>query len=62
MTQTRYAHVNKLKKEKENREQEGKMGPMWTVGATGREVDVRKRCRRVNMVEILCTHVYKWKK
>jgi hypothetical protein len=23
--------------------------------------DIRKGCRRVNMVEILCTHVCKWK-
>jgi hypothetical protein len=24
--------------------------------------DIRKGCRRVNMVEIFCTHVQKWKK
>jgi hypothetical protein len=23
--------------------------------------DIRKMCRKVNKVEILCTHVYKWK-
>jgi hypothetical protein len=27
------------------------------VGTSGREEAVRKVCRRVNMVEILCTHV-----
>jgi hypothetical protein len=25
----------------------------------GRREDIRKRCRRVNMLEILITHVYK---
>jgi hypothetical protein len=43
-----------------NREQEGKTGPIWRVGTNGREEDLEKGCRRVNMVEILCTHVYKW--
>jgi hypothetical protein len=27
------------------------------VGITGRGEDIRKGCRRLNMVEILCTHV-----
>jgi hypothetical protein len=39
-----------------NREQEGKTGPVWGLVPVGRE-DIRKGCRRVNMVEILCTHV-----
>jgi hypothetical protein len=31
------------------------------VGTSGKGEDVVKGCRRVNMVQILCTHVYKWK-
>jgi hypothetical protein len=31
------------------------------AGTSGRRKDIRKGCRRVNMVEILCTHVCKWK-
>jgi hypothetical protein len=31
------------------------------VGSSGRREDVWKRCRRVNMLQILCIHVYKWK-
>jgi hypothetical protein len=27
------------------------------VGTSGRGKDIRKECRRVNMVEILCTHM-----
>jgi hypothetical protein len=34
-------------------EQEGKIGPIWE--------EVGKGCRRVNVVQILCTHVCKWK-
>jgi hypothetical protein len=30
-------------------------------GTNGRGEDIRKRCRKVNMVEILCTHICKWK-
>jgi hypothetical protein len=30
-------------------------------GTNGREEDVEKGCRRVNMVPILCTNVCKWK-
>jgi hypothetical protein len=40
-----------------NEEQEGKTGLVWGVGTNGREEDIRKGCRSVNMVEILCTHV-----
>jgi hypothetical protein len=31
------------------------------VGTSGRGEDIRKGFRRVNMVEILCPHVWKWK-
>jgi hypothetical protein len=41
-----------LKKNK-NGEQEGKTGPVWGIGTSGRGKDIRKGCRRVNMVEIL---------
>jgi hypothetical protein len=40
-----------------NREQEGKRGYLAPVGCGG---NIRKGCKRVNMVEI-CTHVRKWK-
>jgi hypothetical protein len=42
------------------REQEGKTGSVWGVGTREREEDVGKGYRRVNMVQILCTHVCKW--
>jgi hypothetical protein len=38
-------------------EQEGRTGPLWGVGTSGRREDVGKGCRRVNMMQILCTHV-----
>jgi hypothetical protein len=44
----------------EIREQEGRTGLAWgevSVGTSGKEEDVKKRCGRVNMVQILC----KWK-
>jgi hypothetical protein len=44
-----------------NREQEGKTSPVSWLGTTGREEDIRKEGRRVNMVEIFCTHVCKQK-
>jgi hypothetical protein len=31
------------------------------VGTSGRGEEVGKECRRVNIVQILCTHVCKWK-
>jgi hypothetical protein len=31
------------------------------VDTRGRGENIRKVCRRVNMVEILCTYAYKWK-
>jgi hypothetical protein len=41
-------------------EQEGKTGPVRGVGTYGG--DTRKESRRVNMMEILCIHVGKWKR
>jgi hypothetical protein len=41
--------------------EEGRTGPAWVVGIRRREEDVERGCRRVNMVQILCTHVCKWK-
>jgi hypothetical protein len=31
------------------------------IGGNGTVEDVGKGCRKVNMVQILCTHVYEWK-
>jgi hypothetical protein len=42
-------------------EQEGKTGPFWGISNSGKVEDLRKECRRENMVEILHTHVCKWK-
>jgi hypothetical protein len=36
-------------------------GPGWGVGISGRGEDVGKECRRVNIVQIFCTHIKKWK-
>jgi hypothetical protein len=44
-----------------NREQEGRTDPVLEVGTSGRGEDVGKGCRRVNTVQILHTHVSKWK-
>jgi hypothetical protein len=41
-------------------EQEDGTGSAWEVDTSGRE-DGGKGCRRMNMVQILCTHVCKWK-
>jgi hypothetical protein len=38
------------------REQEGKLGPVWGLAPVGGE-GYKKGCRKMNMVEILCTHV-----
>jgi hypothetical protein len=40
-----------------NGRQEGKTGPVWGVVTNGRGEDIRKEYKRVNMVEILRTHV-----
>jgi hypothetical protein len=43
-------------------EQEGGIGPVGGgIGTTGSGEDVGKGCRRVNMVQILCVHICKWK-
>jgi hypothetical protein len=39
---------------------EGRTGPVWGIGTSGRREEVRKGCGRMNMVQILCTHVCKW--
>jgi hypothetical protein len=44
-----------------NRDQEDKTGPVWGVGTSAKREDRRKGHRRLNMVEILYTHVQKWK-
>jgi hypothetical protein len=41
--------------------QEGRTGPVWGFGTSGRGEVAGKVRRRVNMVQILCTHVCKWK-
>jgi hypothetical protein len=42
-------------------EQEVREGSVWGVGTNGSGEDVGRGCRRVNMVQIFCTHVCKWK-
>jgi hypothetical protein len=42
-----------------NRKKESKIGPVWMVGSNGRGEDIRKRYTRVNIVEILYTHICK---
>jgi hypothetical protein len=44
-------------------EQEAKTGPLYAGGAhqNERREDIRKGCRRVNMVGISYIHVLKWK-
>jgi hypothetical protein len=42
-------------------EQEGRTCPFWGVDTSERGEDVGKGCGRVNMVQILSTHVCKWK-
>jgi hypothetical protein len=44
----------------ENRRVE-KVLPGGGLGTSGRGVEVGKGCGRVNMVQILCAHVCKWK-
>jgi hypothetical protein len=45
----------------QNGEQEGWTDPVWRVDTSEKREDTRKEYRRVNMVEILSTHVHKWK-
>jgi hypothetical protein len=40
-------------------EQESETDPAWGFGSSGRGEDVGKGCRRVNMVQTLCTQVCK---
>jgi hypothetical protein len=42
-------------------EQEGRTDPIWEFGNCGRREEVGKEHGRVNMVQILCMHVCKWK-
>jgi hypothetical protein len=37
------------------------MGPVSGVHTSGREVNMGKRFKSMNMVQILCTYVCKWK-
>jgi hypothetical protein len=39
-----------------SREQKGRTGPVSGLGTNAREKVIRKKYRRVNVVEILCTH------
>jgi hypothetical protein len=48
-----------LKKIKENRR--CRTGPAWRSVTSVCGEDVGRGCKRVNMVQILCTHVSKWK-
>jgi hypothetical protein len=43
------------------REQEGGTGPVWGVGTSRRGKKLGKEHGWVNMGQILCTHVCKWK-
>jgi hypothetical protein len=40
-----------------NGKQEGKTGPVWGLGTSGKEEDKRKGCRRMSVLETLCTHI-----
>jgi hypothetical protein len=33
------------------------IGPVWRIDISGRGEDIRKGCRKVNVVEIVCSHV-----
>jgi hypothetical protein len=41
----------------QNQRQEGKMSPASGIGKDGSREERGKGCKRVNMVQILCTHV-----
>jgi hypothetical protein len=45
-----------------NREQEGKPGPVWVVGTSGKREEIRRGGWRVNVVKVFCTYIRKWKK
>jgi hypothetical protein len=40
-----------------NGEPQGKTDPDWEVGTNGRREGIRKGCKRLNVVEIVCIHV-----
>jgi hypothetical protein len=44
-----------------NSEQDSKIGPVWELAPVGGGEDIRKACRRLNVLEVLHTHVCKWK-
>jgi hypothetical protein len=48
--QTKMSFLKKMENRKVN-------SSCLVVGTSGRGEDIRKRCRRVNVVEILCVHV-----
>jgi hypothetical protein len=45
----------------QNRRVEQVLSRNMGVGISGRGEDVEKGCRRVSIVQILCTHVCEWK-
>jgi hypothetical protein len=44
-------------------EQEGETSPVWGrgIGTSGSRENVEKGCRKGSILQILCTHVCKWK-
>jgi hypothetical protein len=42
-------------------EQKDDTAHVWEIGTRGRSEDIRKGCRKVNTLKILCSHVWKWK-
>jgi hypothetical protein len=44
-----------------NRKRGSKTGPLRGMSTSGRREDMKKGGWRENMVEMLCTHVCKWK-
>jgi hypothetical protein len=36
-------------------------GPVWKFCISVGGKDIKKECRRMNVVEVLCTHVCEWK-
>jgi hypothetical protein len=43
------------------RKQEGGIDPAWDGGCQKEGEEVEKGCRKVNMMQILHTHICKWK-
>jgi hypothetical protein len=58
-------YISLLNKQKmsffKNIGQEDKTGPIWGLILVGADDDLKKKSKMVNMVEILCIHVRKWK-